>query len=328
MQKLDIIKDDILNNSIKIEAQISDYEFGQSSTNKSLASKSFIEDLSKQTKNYDRVSQTYFQHNLLDFNKDSGIDSNRDYMTKGGNNLYRLRQSSNSDVDIKNNRRLIKRLIKNEKKGKKMKKNSNDSSSILTVESDKWKRELKSSKDLDERIQKAIIDLLALDRLEKQKKLNILNQQKVIQLQKMKLEDLKFVKSSLTNLHDSELYDSGSISEEIKFPTLVRRYNPHNDLDDIDVPKVRNESFKLDDFDQFHMKNRSLMNYKNNVSYDEIMKIIDEIETRERLSGNFSNSSYFYNGRLIKTASLQTPPDVSIGDSRKSKIKFLIILAI
>ena len=88
------------------------------------------------------------------------------------------------------------------------------------------------------------------------------------------------------------------------------------------------ESFKLDDFDQFHMKNRSLMNYKNNVSYDEIMKIIDEIETRERLSGNFSNSSYFYNGRLIKTASLQTPPDVSIGDSRKSKIKFLIILAI
>jgi len=324
MQKSNIIKNDFITNSIKVEAHLSDYEFGQSSTNKSLTSKSFIEDLSKKTKNYDRVSQTYFQHSLLDFNKDSGIDSNRDYIMafKDEENLFRLRQSSNSDVDIKNNRKLIKRLIKNDKRGKKMKKTSVDSSSSLAIETDKLKRELKNSKDLDERIQKAIIDLLALDKLEKQKKLNILNQQKVIQLQKVKLQNLKFVKSSLTNLHDEELYNvdnNRSISEDIKFPTLVRRYNPYSDLDDIHVPTVDNESVKLDNYDQFYMKNKSLINYKNNISYDEIMKIINEIETREKLSGNFSNSSYFYNGHLIKAAPLKIR-DSSIEDTRKSKI--------
>ena len=301
MQTSDKIKNDFLNNSIKIEAHISDYEFGQSSTNKSLTSKSFIEELSKQTKNYDRVSQTYFKHSALDFNKDSGIDSNRECMT-AIENLYRLRLSSNdSDSNIRNNRKLIKRLI-DHKKVKKMKTNLTDSSSIVSIDSMKLKRELKASKDLDSMIKKAIIDLLALDKLEKQKKLNILKQQKVLQLQKMKLQNLKFIKSSLTDLQDAELHHESELKnsfEKIKFPTIVRKYNPYDDLENVYATRALNkEAAKKND--EFYMQNKSLNNFTNDASFDEIMKAINDIETRERLSGNFSNSNYFYNGQIIK----------------------------
>ena len=293
--------------SIKVEAEMSDY--GMAESNKSLTSKSFIEDLAKQTKNYDRVSQTYAKHSN-EHNKDSGIDSHKDGFFD--DRLYRIYLSSNDDTDdlstinFKNNRKLLKRL----NNCKKIKKESNESSSMNTsIDTIILKQELKKSKDLDIKIRKAIIDLFALDKLEKQKKLDILRKQRIIQLQRIKLNDLKFLKKNFIELNNSEISkqeddDGISLSEAVKFPSIVRKYNPYNmSKDDIPASRVTDGNILLDDYDQFYLQNKSLANYKNNVSFDEIMKIINEVETREKLSGHFTDSNYYFNGHLIKPSS-------------------------
>jgi hypothetical protein len=297
-----------LNDLIKIEAEMPN--------KKSTSTKSFIEQLANDTKNYDRISQIYMKHNNNN-NKDSGVDSHRedrinienndDYYLEG---MYKYRKPNNnnnndSDIDsyVKQNRKMLKRLNNNNKKARLYTKtsdspNSDQLSLISSVDSLKLKHELKKSKILDQKIRKAIIDLLALDKLEKQKKLNILKQERVIKIQKMKLDDRLQISKSLTNINPTR---------KIIFPSIVKKYNPYGGLDDVTTTTItsnRLEKFSemSKDFDQFYLHNKSSLNYGNDISFNEIMNIIEEIEADEKLTGCQTNSNYYFNGRLIKGA--------------------------
>lgn len=146
--------------------------------------------------------------------------------------------------------------------------------------------------------------MFALEKLEKLKKLSILKQQKDIQLQKIQCnqyeEDMLLNQKPYTTRPEAKI----SLSEVFKFPNIVKTYKPSSayklkssftgDIKDV------NED-QMNYYDNFYSQNNKMMTKnKNFVSFDEVMRVIDEVEKMEKYEGNYKDSSYFYNGFLIK----------------------------
>ena len=197
----------------------------------------------------------------------------------------------NSKLDYLESQFKNNRLIKNEIEKDETKSTVNSFNSI------QLKKEIHESRKLDREIKKVATELFALEKLEKQKKLNILMQQKKIQLQKLQIGEEELIKKRLsTNLPET----NNSISvENFRFPSLIRKYQPNEGFNKASSFRLDNKNLKNNN-DQFYLKNKSLTNYNDFMSFEEILRIIEEIENRELNSGNYNHSNYFYNGYWIK----------------------------
>ena len=250
-----------LNETVFVEA-----EFSDSSSNKT-----FIKSLASQTNNYKRA----VENNSLEKNNSySGYDrliaSKEAFLSK--NSLI------DSKINLNNNTELIKEL----------KLKLDDTS----MDDDKLMQTMRKSKDLNSNIRKAISELYELERLEKKKQLDILKKQEIIQLQKMELQDLNYL--------DREASLSTSNSDDFKFPNIIRKFDPDRNLNSSPRAAAEKRHKKIKNHDQFYLQRKSLMSYRNNMSFNDIMRIIDEVERFETRKEGYSNGNYYFNGYLIK----------------------------
>jgi hypothetical protein len=233
-------------------------------------------------------------------------ESNANFSQQPENSIIVSNSSkSNFESHLKNDRFSINQKNKEETK-----------STVNSFNSVQLKKEINESIKLDREIKKVATELFALERLEKQKKLNILMQQRKIQLQKLQIGDEELIKKRLsTNLPAT----NNSISvENFRFPSLIRKYKPNEGFD-------KASSFRGDHSiqniinDHFISKNKSLMNYKDFMSFEEILRIIEEIESREISTGHYKNSDYYYNGYWIKSSTNEEEKRSLSYPSRQSK---------
>lgn len=327
--------------SIRIEAAItpdvSDNEVGKAKQHinndetikRNLSQPSFIEQLANDTKNYNQISQTSTNEvdNEALFNRRKNRQSDYNDLTqhvKRNNNklIKRLNKDTNKHVDMKNNNAFqsVSDYEDNNIKwlNEKTRNKRYDIDDNVSIKTDKLRKSLKLNY-FNRRKKELLLDLLALNRLSKEKKRNILKQERILEIQKMKLNDAALVSQSLTDFNRKQLnrddynnikpiiqnkraksfnqYDEVSYLENLVFPSIVKKYTPirfndrysYNNNDTAFIENNQRTNFGRTSLhsDQFYLnKNDYPRQYQQRIKQQPLFTETPSLKSFKRLASN------------------------------------------